>query len=399
MQYTWNDQIFPLGNNALREIKSTGPIVAKVIAKILNLPPQLAQVFARISGEIKLISDVFKRREDLDATFTAEAGHFHNASTHFIHPSAMPYIAELLVYLRDEELKEISDIIHNTHTKLSEICHTTNDIWDFLPADVIRRIRQLVETTDRINLNSAPRNQTANERDTDNPSQQKNGGDYFVAITDTGMEFTVASLSILKYIRDRIVGIFRIPDGVAWPKGEQFRSRKVAVAAHTYPFEMVPVWIKNQTRESINEWIPLTEEKPHVAYIDSFENRRVRVDNLKKFWGSAISKKTDRGTVFIQIGTTVIECYVGTNLASSPGGQYSVYLNPADHNNAQGGYVEFTMRLPNGVSIEEIWKHAGPHNPSTQLNPDDRGLRTLVTVLTPEEGIQKLAQHSNPPPL
>lgn len=410
--YSWGRLIHPLGSQEIFpddvtpiadrfHIECAGPIVATLIASQRQIPQEIAQVFARPSKSITSLNDVFHDPRDIDARLTVGSGHLNiPVDGFYADPVLLPYIAELLCYLRDDQLVDIARIIDENYVRYSHLFDTLmgeneEKPWSIIPEAVRERIKDLLRYTDRTNLNNAARNQSKEEHDLDCAERQKNGPDYYVAVTDTGMEFSVTSLSILSYIRDRIVAIFRIPDGLAWPIGEQFRSRKVALASHTHPHGIKKVWVAGENNESeLANLIPVEERNPHIAYIDSFNNRRVRVHNFKQFWGCVQANKTSENMAYIQVGTTVIECYVGTNLTSGPGGQHTIYLNPADHNNGGGGYVEFTRRVDDGESIEGTWEPEGKQNPSTKLQEIDRVLGTIVRVLTPEEGKCRLEEQN-----
>lgn len=401
--YTWGTLIHPLGKpeNHRRESsidgmlhpESTGPIIATCIEQQLSVAREIAQVLARTSRKIIAVSDVFHDPNDIDAQLTVDSGHLDiPVEKFYADPVLLPYIAELLCNLRDDQLLDIASTIQEHRTEYAEILARLNGnddekLWSIIPEAIRERIKDLLRYTDRINLNNAARNQSKEEHDHDHAERQKNGPDYYVAITDTGIEFSITSLKILSYVRDRIVAIFRIPDGVAWPVGEQFRSRKVAMASHTHPHGIKKVWIKNDnTQDELEALIPKEERDPHIAYIDSFNNRRIRVPNLQAFWTCVEQNKANDGSVYVQVGSTVVQCFVGTNLTSGPGGQHTIYLNPADHDNGEGGYVEFTRRLDDGASIQGTWAENGEQNPSTKLQNQDRLLGTIVQVLSPEDG-------------
>lgn len=410
--YKWGTLVHPLGKpetfppktpsitHALHP-ESDGPLVAEFIAKKLSIPREIAQVIAQTSKEITAVNDVFHDPNDVDAKLTVDSGHLNiPVEKTYADPALLPYIAELLCNLRDDQLLDIAEIIEKHRTEFSEALSTLEGddekkLWAIIPQAVRERIKDLLTYTDRINLNNAARNQSKEEHDLDHGERQKNGPDYYVAVTDTGIEFSVTSLSILSYVRDRIVAIFRIPDGVAWPIGEQFRSRKVALASHTHPHGIKKVWVKEEGNETgLATLIPAEERDPHIAYIDSFNNRRVRVHNLKAFWECVQTNKTSENTVYIQVGSSVIECFVGTNLTSGPGGQYTIYLNPADHDNGGGGNAELTRRLDDGAPIQGTWEPEGAQNPSTKLRKIDRVLGTIVCVLPPEEGKRRWAEQN-----
>jgi len=407
--YQWGNTVIPLGvptgedglvsdlQNAL-PVQTSGPLIAQIIKEILDIDGEVSQVLARPTKRIVAVNDVFHDPHDTDARLTVDVGnHAVPTEKHYVDPAALPYIAELICLLRDDELWRVAAII-DEHRTLHESFYTyaaflngVQAIWSIIPVDIQRRIFELLNTTERINLNSAARNLPETAHDVDHAERSKNGPDYYLAITDTGIEFTVTPLSILQYIKDDIVAIFRIPDGIAWPVGEQFRSRLVALFGHTYPHKLIPVWQKGKNNKNeLHQLVPDESSDPRIGYIDSFHNRRIRVRNLREFWG-CVTNNIREGMVYLGVGSTTVQCIVGANLTSVPGGNHAIYLNPADQQNGGPGYVEFTRRLSDGASITGTWESGGRENPSTKLDSADRGLGVLVRILSSEEGEKRLS--------
>lgn len=411
--YEWNETVLPLHapkseggatidlHTAL-PLERPGPPVARITTQNLGIDADVAQVLARPTNRIIAVNDVFHDPNDVDAHLTVDAGN-HGVPTekYYSDPETLPYIAELICLNREDELIRIANVVHEHRELLGRYAQESVDenpqsaLWSIIPADIKNRLVELLDTTERVNLNNAARNQSISERDIDNPELPKNGPIYYIGVTDSGIEFAVTPLDTLRFIRDKLVAVFRVPEGIAWPVGEQFRSRLVALFGHLYPHKLEPVWeIGKDTSRELNQLIPGKNPNPYVGYIDSFHNRRIRVRNLKEFWDHVQSNAEDE-IAYVAVGSKVIPCVVGTNLTSLPGGSHGIYLNPADHNNGGPGYIEFTRRLSDGAAIQGTWEEEGEENPSTKLDLRDRGLGVLVKVLSLEEGKKHLASQGS----
>ena len=201
-------------------------------------------------------------------------------------------------------------------------------------------------------------------RDEENTADNHNGSDFFLAVTESGLEIYTTPLKFLSGLdsRNRITALYRIPtEGHPEFDGdhEQFRSARV-VRTRQHPDHLVPVF-QYDDREALiaakqdgdhPDVIPTDKRSGHIAYVDKFGNVRgelndiSRLDDLK-IGEPAILKVTNDGEV------DEIEVQVAKDLHSAPLGQLAVYGNCSDHNGVGAGYFELMTRVDGNPSTSE----------------------------------------------
>jgi hypothetical protein len=326
------------------------------------------EVFAKRTRRLLQVTDVGDGPRDFDAHETILARHLQLQDNRIYstgdNPGVLAYAADFTT-----DLQKISeDVIRRAALQAKKNGRN-------LPADVVEALQTLDTSTLRILLNSAPRNQQA--------AEGRNGRDFHLGLTADGIEVYAVPVSSLRYIRSKLVSLFRIPTNghPLTEDGEQFRSSLFGQSAHSAQEHLVPLWRReDDNEEELDTFLPtVTEEE--VAYKDApFCNRRVFSPNVERFLDQIESNITcsDR-TVRVQIGNTPVRAYRVKNLAEIPGGQWGIYANVADGNGRASGYVELNKRLPDGGSIED------PSQRSDQdLQPEDRHLGVSVRILPRE---------------
>ncbi|MBT3865426.1 hypothetical protein HOE67_01515 [Candidatus Peregrinibacteria bacterium] len=203
-------------------------------------------------------------------------------------------------------------------------------------ADAELAARKLRSGSTRVILNSAPRTK-----------ETKNGGDYYLAITDQGVELYVSTLEHLAYIRDRVQSLFRIPnkDHPAFDgEKEQFRSSIIARSCR-FPNHLQRV--KDPQAEIPGQANPL-----EVAYIDKFGNVRLRAQNIGET-RHEIERKNGKGTLAngLVVHNDTKKGHLGYAklvdcLDDVPDGALGLYENVADgtQSSTDPGYLEFVRK-------------------------------------------------------
>ncbi|PIZ74100.1 hypothetical protein COY07_01120 [Candidatus Peregrinibacteria bacterium CG_4_10_14_0_2_um_filter_43_11] len=214
------------------------------------------------------------------------------------------YAVELIYELVNTARQEVNKSVERSHRSL---CRAHPDVRQ--AATDFRR------KTVRVLINSAPRTK-----------EDSNGENFHLAISDNGVEFYVSSLSVLAHLRDKITGLFEIPNTVN-PlfdgEREQFRSsivsrfHEVLLAGHVH----------RKPQDQIKSPFPLT----YVAYVDRFGNIRLR-GFAADYENIFHPDNEGRNTVFLGLGEKdqPIAVSKATCLREVPPGELGVYRNVAD---------------------------------------------------------------------
>jgi hypothetical protein len=277
--------------------------------------------------------------DDFDATITSQVrntGRFHDGEHSISDGGAMlgGYGVVLVDELRTHQYEQASDILDELGvTSVEDLTK-----WQLAEVHPDAKIRlDAFDKTVVVIANSAPR--TSEHNATGN-----NGTDFYVAVTDSGIE-VYAQPHMLSSLdaRGRIVDLYRIPEGAAWPKGEQFRSSVVS-DIRRHPERLVPV-----PRDE--HWpIPELPGGVQLAYVDKFANVRLQTADIRK--DGELLGEVER--VDLEIGEGQV-CLRGIRVVSRMTdineGEFGIYMNPADRNVYKGpAYLELIRRVsdPNG---------------------------------------------------
>jgi len=199
--------------------------------------------------------------------------------------------------------------------------------------------------------NNAPRNEA-------NVADDKNGADFHLAITASGLEIYATPLDYLGDLEDRnrITALYQIPTkGHPEFNGdyEQFRSGPV-VLTREHPYHIIPVFEYPNVQDLIDakrngshpQVIPTDKREGRFAYWDKYGNGRMSLKNISLLHkleegDSATLQITNRGKPY------ELEVVKAKNLHSAPLGKLAIYLNCSDHldEGSTAGLVEFIARV------------------------------------------------------
>lgn len=195
-------------------------------------------------------------------------------------------------------------------------------------------------------------------RDNDNVAHDSNGSDFYLAITDAGLEIYATPLSFLRELeaRNRIIALYRIPTkGHPQFNGEheQFRSARV-IRSRRHPEHLVPVFEYNSHDDLLRakeqgthpQVIPREDRPGHLAFVDKFGNIKLELQDTQ-----AITNRKVGETMTLHITnkgkTYEFEVHIAENLRSAPLGKLAMYANCSDHDDSSSnvGLVELITRV------------------------------------------------------
>ena len=301
------------------------------------------KVLGRETSVLHVFSDVYSNLEqDFDAELTTDyRSWILDRSTHHgigddIERGAygVELIYQLNQLVRDEVIK---------------LCEAANDTGRPVHKNVQRAISAIQDNTVRVVANCAPRN-----------GEHNNGRDFHLAITDNEVEVYAAPLEFLKYIRDRVLSLFRIPneghpvfDGAR----EQFRSSVIARSGE-YPQHLEKIYSVEEVdelRERLKEpdFSPIPEQQNalEIVFQDKFGNLRCRAKRLDRVFDEIDQCTNGHWVLGVQVGDLQpIPAHLTSNLDGIPGGELGFYRNVADGESAldDSGYWELAAKWPNG---------------------------------------------------
>lgn len=302
-----------------------------------------AEKLERATAGLVSFNDVFPEKDyDFDAELTTQFRHLSVTIPHF---TSVP-IGENL-HLSEYGSVTIDDLI----SERTRILHEA--IRDSKPShpDLIRAELESQQAVLGI-LNRAPRN-----NETTNAG--RNGKDFYLAITDNGVEFYTVPADLLSALetRNRILGLYRIPtakipftDG----KNEQFRSSLIANVRYR-PEILVPVYqyasradlITAKTDQEHSSPVPEQKSLLQPAFVDKFGNVRLSISNDAEF-RDKIDRYSRDGVVGIGSNITgIYDAHLVHSLKDIPEGELGLYSNVADSAdpNSPAAYWELVVKL------------------------------------------------------
>jgi len=266
---------------------------------------------------LHVFSDTLTDEGDYDAEITTDYRHLRPQDTrHGIDNNLTlgSYGTELIYQLKGNADEEIARALARAE-ELGRKPH----------ANVIEAQRRFQDRTVRVIANSAPRT-----------NEHKNGKNFYLAITENGVEIYATPLDVLSYIRGKIVALFEIPnEGNPVFNGdkEQFRSSIIArICEHPEHLRRVDI-----------ERIPEQRSPLELAYVDKFGNIRLRAKDQRQIREQIEEAEVD-GHVVVKLGdlNEGVKARVVTCLDEITTGQFGIYQNVSDGNSP--GYFELVRK-------------------------------------------------------
>ena len=307
------------------------------------LTPTTEQQLLQPTSALHVWSDVFPSNGDLDpdALLTTDARHLRLQNDHRFPIEGAAYGVELVCQLQDAINSEIEAALRRARE------HGRDPHPNIVLAQRICQTQAV-----RVIANCAP-------RDGENP----NGPDFYLAITDNGVEIYATPLELLKHVRHRVLSLYRIPtqghplfDG----DSEQFRSSIIARTCecleHLEPIYQVGNREELQERLAADpEFSPIPQQTTtlEVAYVDRFGNIRARTPRNELVRSTLASSRNGEALVGARVNGVVIPAHLTQNLTSIPGGKLGIFQNIADGNQTddEAGYWELALRWPDGGQL------------------------------------------------
>jgi hypothetical protein len=276
--------------------------------------------------------------DDFDAAITSQVrntGRFHDGEYGISDGGAVlgGYGAVLVDDLRHLQREQALEILEGLGAQ-STADLTPGQLATVHPDDKIR-----LESLDNavvVVSNSAPR--TSEHHETG-----RNGSDFYVATTESGVEvYAQAHMLSSLDARGRITSLRRIPEGVVWNPGEQFRS-SVVTDARRKPEQLEVV-------ERDNWPIPPLQDGIKLAYTDKFANVRLETSDVSGH--GEVLREAETVDLVLDDGRVAISgIRVASRMTDIPEGEFGAYFNTADRDVKEGpAYIELVRRVsdPNG---------------------------------------------------
>jgi hypothetical protein len=321
-----------------------------------SLPEPHRSVLQRPTRALQTFTDTSRNGEDFDAELTTLARHLLLDQHRFYgiggDPAVGAYAADLVTRLEDGIRSDITAAIERAnrghHVPHSNILTARN----FLEGSTLRCI-----------LNVAPRK-------TEHRVSGQNGHDFYLGVTDNGIEFYTTPLENLRYIRDRILALFRIPThGHPLFDGdyEQFRSSIIA-RSNECPehLELLYTYADREELQTADKTgifrspIPKPGADIEKAFTDKFGNIRLHVRDICRTIAQIEDAKTADHTVGLLVpgSDIILPVHLVRSLKEIPSGEFGLYQNVADGETIEGaGYLELVRRVENPNDPQEFRAH------------------------------------------
>ncbi len=301
--------------------------------------------FSDVIPEVASQEEGWWRKTDFDASLTIKAESAGLSGVEQIPIGLRPWLATY-------GLVTIDDLLRSQNVRVLAL-QGLND--DELHPDALRERR---EASGAIIV-------VANEarRDNTNTAHGQNGADFYVALTDAGLEIYSTPLGFLSGLeaRDRITALYRIPTkGHPEFNGEheQFRSARV-IRTRQHPDHLEPVFEYASREELIAAKeagihppvIPVDPRTGYLAYVDKFGNVRGELADMRSLYALDIGR---RATLLVTNNgrSHEFEVEVAEDLRSAPLGRLAVYANCSDINDPKSnvGFFEIIARVDGSPS-------------------------------------------------
>jgi len=274
---------------------------------------------------LHVFSDTLTDEGDYDAEITTDYRHLRPQDTrHGIDNNLTlgTYGVELIHQLKTNADEEIAQSIARAEA-LGRKPHQ----------NVLAAEQKFKEGTVRVIANSAPRT-----------DEHKNGENFYLAVTENGVEIYATPLDVLTYIKDKVVSLFEIPNEgnpVFNGNREQFRSSIIArVCEHPEHLKRVDPKI-----------IPEQKNPFEIAYVDKFGNIRLRAKDQEVI-RAQIEEAKNEGYIGLKIAgiSEIVKAKVVSCLDEIHSGQFGIYQNVADGNSP--GYFELVRKWSDPATRE-----------------------------------------------
>lgn len=194
----------------------------------------------------------------------------------------------------------------------------------------------------------------------------KNGSDFLLAITTSGLEVYATPASFLSSLeaRNRITALYRIPtkghpefDG----EHEQFRSARV-VRTRQHPDHLEPLFEYDSVEDLARakqaaahpNHIPLDTRPGRFAFIDTFGNVKIELQDTNVLRQAAVGELL-RLVVHGQGETHELDVVAACDLASAPSDRLAIYTNCSDQfdTSSSVGLAELMVRVNDNPSTSQ----------------------------------------------
>lgn len=310
----------------------------KLLARGVSGQVRFSDVYAEVAG---LQDPEWWQKTDFDASLTDEV-----ESAGFPHAKQVPI--GLRPALANYGLVLVDDLVRSQTQRANSYEGALK-----LHADIRTELKESRKAVLAL-ANFAP-------RDDKNTARGQNGSDFYLAISDSGLEAYVTPLDFLEGLdaRNRIIALYRIPneDHPEFNgKHEQFRSARVS-RTRRHPGHLVPVFEYGNVAALLaakadgshpEDIIPKETRQGKIAYIDKFGN--VKLDLSADEFDRVQKIKTRSKAVLLveSEGTTVeIPVHKAKALRTAPIGKLAIYGNCSDHldSHAERHLVELMVRV------------------------------------------------------
>ncbi len=317
-----------------------------------------------------LNEEAWWRRTDFDAPLTIEMESMGLNGVTEIPIGLRPWLTQYGLVLLD-------DLVKARIERLATFDPTDKNLHPDILAELARAAQAPVAGG-----NYAPR---------DEEHAANNGSNFYLAVTDSGLEIYVTPLTSLQSLeaRHRITALYEIPnEGHPELNGdkEQFRSARI-VRTRRHPEHLVPIFeykdraalIAAKQAGAHPQIIPLDQRKGHIAFIDKFANGKVEFNDEE-----SLTLANEVGKVatleVINLGEKhTLEVAVARDLRSAPLGRLAVWRNCSDHEDSDVGvgFVELGVRVNDNpsTSTDTGFFHLLRHIPN--LDPAAAELRLV----------------------
>jgi hypothetical protein len=308
-------------------------------AETFHLPREATIQLSDVYGPLPTDGLNVPPPDDFDAAITSQVrntGRFHDGEFGISDGGAVlgGYGVVLVDDLRHLQREQALEILEDLGVQST--ADLTPDKFAIVHPDDKIRLESL-DSAVVVVSNSAPRTD-------EHHATGRNGSDFYVATTGSGVEmYAQAHMLSSLDARGRITSLRRIPEGVVWNPGEQFRS-SVVTDARRKPEQL-------ETIERDDNWpIPPLTDGIKLAYTDKFANVRLETSDVAAH--GDVLREADKVDLVLDDGRVAIRgIHVASRMTDIPEGEFGAYFNTADRDAKSGpAYIELVRRVsdPNG---------------------------------------------------
>jgi hypothetical protein len=322
----------------------------------------------RPTASLTAFSDVFPKNErDFDAELTSQYRHLGVDPSGFDaygighNPQEALYASVLIDDLVAERRRLIIQALEGSAKPHPDVLKAQDKAANFSP---------------QVILNCAPRSKETTENGA-------NGTDFYLAITDNGVEIYATPVELLSALetRNRIIGLYQIPTAeLPFTDGskEQFRSSIVGnvrlrpqVLQPVYEYKDRAQLIAAKAAGAHSEIIPTQGPLAQIAFVDKFGNVRLSVRDSEAFRQQLEQVQSQDGAVRLEVEAGASQpVRLVQSLRELEDFELGLYENVADHPDphSKAAYWELVRRLPDpnqGGGNHSAADLLGARNPSS----------------------------------